>query len=154
MITLLAACSSNMIIGIDNKLPWYLLEDLKRFKMLTTGKVVLMGRKTYESIGRPLPNRTNIVLSRDRTYKPEGVFVYNNLEEILPIFRDIIVIGGGEIYNQMIKIADVIELTLVDKEFDGDVFFPNIDLSKWAEEKRDTFNNSSFDYHFIKYTRR
>ena len=154
MITLIAACSKNRVIGKDNQLPWHLTEDLKRFKKITTSKVVLMGRKTYESIGRPLPNRTNLVLTRDKTFAPQGVYVYNNLEEVLPIFNDIVVIGGGEIYKQMIKMADVIELTLVDKEFDGDAFFPEINLNIWEEQNRETFNNGDFDYHFITYKRK
>ncbi len=153
MITLIAACSKNRVIGKDNQLPWHLSEDLKRFKKITTDKVVLMGRKTYESIGRPLPNRTNLVLTRDKTFAPQGVYVYNHLEEVLPIFNDIVVIGGGEIYKQMIKRADVIELTLVDKEFDGDAYFPEID-DTWKEESRETFNNGDFDYHFIRYKRK
>lgn len=166
MITILAACSTNRVIGRDNKLPWYLPEDLKRFKILTIGKVVLMGRKTYESIGKPLPNRTNVVLTRDKTFNPKGVLVYNNLEEVIPIFHDIIVIGGGEIFNQMVKMADIIELTLIDREFDGDSFFPKIDMNQWEEEKNESFKNDNskfsatcivdgdFTYHFIRYKRR
>lgn len=153
MITLIAACSKNRVIGKNNQLPWNLSEDLKRFKKITTNKTVLMGRKTYESIGRPLPNRTNLILTRDKTFAPQGVYVYNHLEEVLPIFTDIIVIGGGEIYKQMIKMVDIIELTLVDKEFDGDAYFPEID-NTWEEKNRETFNNGDFDYHFITYKRK
>lgn len=153
MITLIAACSKNGVIGKDNTLPWRLPEDLKRFKSLTMGKNVLMGRKTYESIGKPLPNRTNIVLTRDTSFKTDSVLVYNNLEQVLPIFRDIIVIGGGEIYKQCINKADVIELTLIDKEFEGDAFFPSID-SSWKESKRETYTNDEFTYHFITYIKK
>ena len=153
MITLIAACSKNGVIGKDNTLPWRLPEDLKRFKSLTMGKNVLMGRKTYESIGKPLPNRTNIVLTRDTSFKTDSVLVYNNLEQVLPIFRDIVVIGGGEIYKQCINKADVIELTLIDKEFEGDTFFPIID-SSWEESKRETYTNDEFTYHFITYIKK
>lgn len=153
MITLIAACSNNRVIGSNNTLPWRLPEDLKRFKSLTIGKNVLMGRKTYESIGKPLPNRTNIILTRDTSFKTNGVLVYNNLEQVLPIFRDIVVIGGGEIYKQCINKADVIELTLIDKEFEGDAFFPDID-SSWKESKRETYTNDEFIYHFITYIKK
>jgi dihydrofolate reductase len=150
MITIIAASSKNGVIGKENTLPWRLPEDLKRFKSLTTGKNVLMGRKTYESIGKPLPNRTNIVVTRDTAFKADGVLVYNSLEQVLPIFRDIVVIGGGEIYNQFINKADVIELTLIDKEFEGDAFFPTIDKN-WKEINRETQKNTEFEYHFITY---
>jgi dihydrofolate reductase len=154
MITLLAACSKNRVIGINNKLPWHLPEDLKRFKKLTSGKEILMGRKTYESIGsKPLPNRTNIVLTKDKTFSSNGALVYNNLDEALPIFSDIIIVGGSEIYKQTLSIADVIELTLIDKDFEGDSYFPEIN-DKFVEEKRESYNNGEFDYHFITYKRR
>jgi len=154
MITLLAACSKNRVIGINNKLPWHLPEDLKRFKKLTSGKEILMGRKTYESIGsKPLPNRTNIVLTKDKTFSSNGALVYNNLDEALPIFSDIIIVGGSEIYKQTLSIADVIELTLIDKDFEGDSYFPEID-DNFVEEKRESYNNGEFDYHFITYKRR
>ncbi len=154
MITIIAACSKNRVIGKDNSLIWRLPEDLKRFKSLTTGRNVLMGRKTFESIGKPLPNRTNIVVTRDKSYKKEGILVYNSYTEVLPIFRDIVVIGGGEIYQQMIQFADIIELTLIDKEFDGDTLFPIIDMNQWGEVNRESNNNGEFDYHFITYKRK
>jgi len=154
MITIIAACSRNRAIGKDNSLIWHLSDDLKRFKEITTGKVVVMGRKTYESIGRPLPKRTNVVITRDRSFKADGCVVYNSLEEFTPIFRDYVVIGGSEIYNQFIKIADLIELTLIDKDFDGDAFFPVVDDSAFMEINRETRNNGEFDYHFITYKRK
>ena len=150
MLTILAACSKNNVIGINNELPWHLPEDLKRFKSITTGKNVLMGRKTYQSIGRPLPNRTNIVLTRDENFKPDGVLTYNNINDIKSKFDDIIVIGGEEIYKQLLNDSDVIELTLIEKEFDGDAFFPEIG-EEWIEEKRESFENEKFKYHYITY---
>jgi len=154
MITLIAACSKNRVIGKDNQLIWKVPGDLKRFKELTTGHPVLMGRKTFESIGRPLPNRTNIVITRDKNWKNEGCLVYNNWEEVLPIFEkeNLFIIGGGEIYKTMIELADKIELTLIDKEFEGDTYFPEI-KGEWKEEKRETLNCPEFTYHYITYTK-
>lgn len=153
MITIIAAKSKNNIIGINNSIPWNLKEDMKRFKQLTIGKVVVMGRKTFDSIGRPLPNRTNIVLTRDVNTKIDGVLVYNNLYEFINLFQEIIIIGGYDIYKHFIKIADRIELTLIDKEFDGDTTFPEIDDS-WEETNREKNNNGEFDYYFITYDRK
>ncbi|MEK7177541.1 MAG: dihydrofolate reductase, partial [Patescibacteria group bacterium] len=119
--------------GKDNKLLWYIPEDFKRFKELTSGHVVIMGRKTYESLPenfRPLPNRINIMITRDVNYKVEGVIVYHSLEEVMKNleskFKDeVFIIGGAEIYKQGIKYADKLYLTLVDKEYlDADAFFP------------------------------
>ena len=155
MITLIAACSKNRVIGKDGKLPWSLSEDLKRFKAMTLGNKILMGRKTFESIGsKPLPKRTNIVLKRDKDFKSDGVLVYNNIEEVLPIFKDIIVVGGSEIYKRFIKLADQIELTLIEKDFEGDSFFPDIDDKYFYESKRETHSNMDFEYHYITYKRR
>ena len=154
MITLIAACSKNRVIGKDGKLPWSLSEDLKRFKAMTLGNKILMGRKTFESIGsKPLPKRTNIVLTRDKDFKSDGVLVYNNIEEVLPIFKDIIVVGGSEIYKRFIKLADQIELTLIEKDFEGDSFFPDIDDKYFYESKRET-HSMDFEYHYITYKRR
>jgi len=155
MITLVAACSKNRVIGKDNKLPWHLPEDLKHFKSLTLDRVILMGRKTFESIGsKPLPKRTNVVLTRDKNFKSDNILVYNNIDEVLPIFRDIVVVGGAEIYKKFLNFADEIQLTLIDKEFEGDTYFPEIDENIFEEKKRDSFNNGEFDYHFITYKRK
>lgn len=150
MITLITACSSNRAIGKDNKLLWHLPDDLKRFKSLTLNKPILMGKMTYLSIGKPLLNRTNIVLSRDKNLKLDGCLVYNNIHEVLPIFRDIMVIGGGQIYKDLLPFADKIELTLIHKEYDGDTFFPELD-SSWIEVNREDHKNDSFEYSYITY---
>ncbi len=156
-ISIIAAVAKNGVIGKENALPWYLPEDLKRFRALTTGKTVLMGRKTFESImhklGKPLPNRTNIVITRDKGYQipitdsssDERVVVYNNLNKAIEDYkdRDLFIIGGGQIYKQTIDLADVLYITHVDQEIDGDVYFPEIDLSKWQkveEEKHEGFS--------------
>jgi dihydrofolate reductase len=114
-----------------------------------------MGRKTFESIGRPLPNRTNIVITRDKNWKQEGCLVYNNFEDVLYIFEkeNLFIIGGGEIYKSLINLADKIELTLIDKEFDGDAYFPEID-SNWTVEKVESQSCPEFNYSYITYIRK
>ena len=151
MITLIAACSSNRVIGKDNRLIWHIPGDLKRFKEITSGHTILMGRKTFESIGKPLPNRKNIVLTRDKDWKAEGVTTIIDIKDIKD--EDLFIIGGGEIYRMFIDISDKIELTLIDKEFEGDTYFPNIG-NEWIEQKRETLNCPEFTYHYITYTRK
>jgi dihydrofolate reductase len=153
MITLIAACSKNRVIGNNNKLIWHVPGDLKRFKELTSGHTVLMGRKTFESIGKPLPNRRNVILSRDQNLKIEGCFVYSSLTEVLELFgNDLFIIGGEEIYKQTIGYADFIELTLINKEFEGDAFFPEIP-SHFTEIKsrRQNLECDEFKYSYITY---
>jgi dihydrofolate reductase len=132
MISLIAAMSSNRVIGTENRLPWSIPEDLKRFRALTAQHVIIMGRKTFESIGRPLPGRDNRVITRQKDYRPEGVKVYSSLADALkePVpsgLKDdeIFVIGGGEIYTQALPFADRIHLTVIDQEFKGDAYFPD-----------------------------
>lgn len=133
----------NGVIGRDNALPWRLPADLQRFKALTTGHPVVMGRKTYESLGRPLPNRTNIVVTRDRAFAPEGVQVAHSLDEALalasaalPADRLVFVIGGENLYAQILPRADRLYVTLVDAEIDGDARFPPFDWQQWQERER------------------
>jgi dihydrofolate reductase len=133
VISLIAAMSSNRVIGTENRLPWSIPEDLKRFRALTAGHVIVMGRKTFESIGRPLPGRDNRIITRQSDYRPEGVKVYGSLEDALkePIPAglkedEIFVIGGGEIYSQALPWADRIHLTVIEQEFKGDAFFPDL----------------------------
>jgi len=151
MITLIAACSNNRVIGKDNQLIWHVPGDLKRFKELTSGHNVLMGRKTFESIGKPLPNRRNIIITRDRNFHQEGCFVYNSLEEALEIYRttDLFVIGGAEIYKQTLGYADAIELTLIDKDFEGDAYFPEIPDEYFNIENKVDLSCPEFDYSYI-----
>jgi len=151
MITLIAACSKNRVIGKDNKLIWHVPGDLKRFKELTSGHTVLMGRKTFESIGKPLPNRRNIILTRNPDFKPEGCLVYSNLSEVLELYHnDLFVIGGEEIYTQTIGYADYIELTLINKEYDGDAFFPEVP-DFFVEKKIEKLSCDEFEYSYITY---
>lgn len=150
MITLIAACSKNRAIGKDNKLLWHLPNDLKRFKKLTVGKTVVMGRKTYESIGRPLPNRKNIVISNNKDLHIEGCEIINSISE-LNLLDDIVIIGGEQIYKLFIDYADVIELTLINKEFEGDAFFPEFDLTKFVKDNDEPMYSDEFNYNYITY---
>ena len=142
--------SKNRVIGDSNTLIWHLPEDLKRFKQLTTGNSIVMGRKTYESIGKPLPNRRNIIITRNSDYLVDGCEVVNSLEEaFLLTDSDCFVIGGGEIYKQALGKADQIYLTLIDKEYDGDTQFPEI--GDWYESSREDFKNDELSWSFIQY---
>ena len=141
-IALIAAVAANGVIGQDNSLPWHLPEDLKAFKRITLGKPVIMGRKTYESIGRPLPGRTNIVLSRQPDWAPPGVLVATDLDQALDLAGqaggegEVMVIGGEQIYRQALPRADRLYLTLVDREVPGDTCFPAVDSAQWREVSR------------------
>jgi dihydrofolate reductase len=156
MIKIIVAMSKNRVIGNNNELIWKLSSDLKRFKELTTGHPVVMGRKTYESIGRPLPNRRNIIITRNLEYEVDGCEVVSSLEEALLLTgSDCFIIGGGEIYKQSLEIADKIYLTLVNKEFEGDTTFPELG-SDWATIDTKNFEadeKNEYNYSFIEYDR-
>ena len=162
IVTIIAAADENNAIGKDNQLIWHLSEDLKRFKSLTNGHYIIMGRKTFESFPKPLPNRTHVVVTRQHPYKvPEGVIVVSNLEDALDASREDsnpFIIGGGEIYQQAMAFADVIELTRVHHSFENaDTFFPEIDLNLWEVIKEDKFNADEQHPHsfsFITYRRK
>ena len=133
-LTIIAAASANNVIGFDNKLIWNIPKDLKRFKELTQGHSVIMGRKTFESLPSPLPNRRNIVVTRNKEYSPEGIEVFSSVEDAIDVCKDDLqpfIIGGGEIYSQTINLVDKIELTRVYKDYQGDTFFPDIPLDKF-----------------------
>ncbi|MBX7183075.1 MAG: dihydrofolate reductase [Bacteroidia bacterium] len=154
-ISLVVATSINGAIGKDNQLLWHLPADLKRFKELTTGHPIIMGRKTFESIGRPLPNRSNIVISRNKDQKFEGVFMATSLSEAIqlcPPQSEPKIIGGGEIYAQSIGIASKIYLTKVHVEITGDTYFPEIVPSQWKETQKEIRlkdEKNPFDMEFI-----
>ncbi|MDO4762854.1 MAG: dihydrofolate reductase [Flavobacteriaceae bacterium] len=137
MITIIAAIGKNNELGKDNQLLWHLPEDLKHFKNLTSGSPIIMGRKTFESIGKPLPNRTNIVVSRQDNWFEEGILIVPSLKEALKhakkISEDIFIIGGGNIYAQTMDLADKLKITQVDFETQADTFFPKIDESIWQK---------------------
>lgn len=160
-VTLIVAAGENDAIGKDNNLIWHLSDDLKRFKDLTSGHYIIMGRKTFESFPSLLPNRTHVVISSQDNYKvPEGVVLVKSLEDALNIAKDDpqpFIIGGGQIYQQAMDIADKIELTRVHENFGADTFFPKIDKSKWKEvsnilHKKDDEHAYAFSY--ITYVRR
>lgn len=148
MISLVVAMSENRVIGVENRLPWHIPEDLKRFKKITSGHPIVMGRKTFESIGRPLPNRTNIVITRQKDYRVEGVVTVFSLEEALewagrsPGSDEIFVIGGGEIFSQILPRAGRIYLTEVEWPFEGDAFFPEFDEGAYKETLREKLSDS------------
>lgn len=156
-VTLIAAASENNIIGKDNKLIWRLSDDLKHFKELTKGHFVIMGRKTFESMPKALPNRTNVIITRKTDYKAENAIVVNSLEKALKVAESDnqpFVIGGGEIYKLSMEIADRIELTRVHTSIEGDTSFPEIDLEKWQEvknEKRLKDEKNEYDFSFLRY---
>ncbi|KNX39228.1 diacylglycerol kinase [Luteipulveratus halotolerans] len=143
-LTLVAAMGTNRVIGADGDMPWHLSDDLKRFKALTTGGTMIMGRGTWDSIGRALPGRTTVVVTRDRTWSAPGAVVAHSLAEALAGAPDgeLFVVGGGEIYAQTIDLADRLELTLVDQAPEGETVFPEVDPARWhetAREQRDGF---------------
>lgn len=154
MIIIIAAVSENNALGKDNDLVWHLPDDFKRFKQLTSGHYIVMGRKTFESFPKPLPNRTHVIVTRQKNYSPEGCLIANTLHEALqlcPKNEDTYVIGGGEIYKQSIPFADELEITRVHHTFEADTFFPEIDSSIWkltTEEfhPKDDKHNYSFTY--------
>ena len=143
MITIVAAAGQNNELGKDNDLIWHLPDDFKRFKALTTGHYIIMGRKTFESFPKPLPNRTHIIITRDTTYLPkvtpdqeQNIIVVHSLDQALlkaAAHETIFIIGGGEIYNLSMEVADRIELTRVHGTFEADTFFPEIDTSRWQK---------------------
>ena len=160
-LTIIVAAGENNAIGKDNELIWHLSDDLKRFKSLTNNHHIIMGRKTYESFPKPLPNRTHIVITRQHNYKvPEGVIIANSLKNAISISQQDaqpFIIGGGEIYKQAMQFASKIELTRVHENFDADVFFPKIDSNSWREtsntfHKKDDKHKHSFS--FITYTKK
>ena len=160
MIIMIAAASENNALGKNNEIVWHLPNDFKRFKNLTSGHHIIMGRKTFESFPKPLPNRKHIVISRQENYKPEGCIVVNSMEkaiEICPSNEDIFIIGGGEIYKLGIPFSDKIELTRVHDYFEADAFFPPINPDEWEivnSEFQSKDDTHLFDYTYQTYVRK
>jgi dihydrofolate reductase len=160
MIAIVVAMARNNAIGKDNQLLWHIAEDMKFFKSLTQGGTVVMGRKTYESIGRPLPNRRNLVVSRTVDQLGDRVEVFHSLEEALGAAstdEKVFIIGGGEIYRQSLALADTLYITLVDHAYEADTFFPPIGADEWeVEERVDYQRGASFEhpFSFITYRKR
>lgn len=151
-ISLIVAVSSNHVIGKDNTLPWHLPEDLKRFRALTTGHHIIMGRKTYESLGRLLPDRTTVIVTRNRNFQVEGAVVVHSLTQAIEACAsdsEAFIIGGAELYQQGLKYAQKLYLTQVEAVVDGDAFFPPIDMQIWQEIARESHVSAkglAFDY--------
>ena len=162
MISLIWAMDENRVIGYHNQLPWRLPEDLKFFKRVTMGHPIAMGRKTYDSIGKPLPGRENIVITRDENYDPEGCTVMHSIEEMLDYAagnnsEEIFVIGGAEIFKEVLPEADKLYLTMIHHRFEGDTFFPVFDIEKWELESREIGlknEKNPYDYEFLIYKRK
>ena len=161
MITIIAAIANNHVLGKNNQLIWHLPADLKRFKLTTTGHTVIMGRKTFESLGnKPLPNRTNIIISANKNFKAKNCVLAHSLQEAIFYAKadaNPFILGGAHIYQQALAFADVLDLTFVHHNFDGDVFFPEIDKAIWKETSRQDFkadDKNKFDYSFVKFEKR
>ncbi|MCH3881806.1 MULTISPECIES: dihydrofolate reductase [Tenacibaculum] len=161
MITIIAAFGKNYELGKDNDLIWHLPADLKRFKRTTTGHHILMGRNTFESIGKPLPNRTSVIITRNDNYFMDGCLVANSLEEAIDLAEgnNAFIIGGAQIYKQALEcdLVDKLDVTIVHENFEADVYFPEIDLKIWEETAREDFKadeKNKHDYSFVTFTKR
>lgn len=160
MIIMIAAAAENNALGKNNQLLWHLPDDFKRFKQLTSNHYIIMGRKTFESFPKPLPNRTHVIISRQANYEVEGAIVVSNFENalaILPSEEDAFVIGGGEIYQQTLPFVDKIELTRVHADFDADTFFPVINPNEWdlvEKEYHPKDEKHQYDFTYETYLRR
>ena len=159
-VSLIVAMAKNRVIGVNNTLPWRLPADLKHFKTLTMGHHIVMGRKTYESIGKPLPGRTSVVVTRNANYAQPGVVVVNSLEAAISACgedSEIFVIGGAELYRQAIDLADRIYLTEIDAAISGDAHFTEFDRKLWREYGRVSHTpdeKNRYSYHFVVYDRK
>lgn len=160
MIAIIAAMDRKRVIGQQNQLPWNLPEDLKHFKEVTMGHPIIMGRKTFQSIGRPLPGRENVVLTRDDTFQAEGITIVNSLTEALDRYKDQdpFVIGGADVFQRSIPLSHTIYLTLIDQEFEGDAYFPELDLEHEfevvEESERFVSDKEGIPYRFVTLKRR
>jgi dihydrofolate reductase len=154
-LSLIVAVAENGVIGHNNQLIWHLPNDLKQFKRLTTGHCIIMGRKTFESIGKPLPNRISIIVSRNLDFQVEGCVTFDSLEGAILFAKQIeeeeaFIIGGAEIYRLALPIVDKIYLTEVHHAYEGDTFFPTIDKNIWKETHREDFETD--EKHLVKYS--
>lgn len=161
MLTIIAAAAENNALGKDNQLVWHLPDDFKRFKSLTSGHYIIMGRKTFESFPKPLPNRTHVIITRQANYEvPEGCVVVSNLQEAIafcPKEEEVFVIGGGQIYQQAIDLVDKIDLTRVHTSVEADAFFPEINTQKWElvfEEFHSKDEKHKYDFTFLTYIKK
>lgn len=155
--SIIVAKGENNVIGKDNDLIWHMPADLKHFKNTTMGHYIIMGRKTFEAMKKPLPGRTTIIITRNKDYKAEGCIIVHNLEDAFKVGKEnkqeeVFILGGAEIYKQTINLADKIYLTEIKESFEGDAFFPCIDYSTWNEAKREEFpadEKNPYPYAFV-----
>jgi len=156
-LALIVAVAQHGVIGKNNTLPWHLPEDLKRFRALTMGHHIIMGRKTYESLGRLLPGRTTVIVTRNRQYSVEGALIAHTLQEAIQLCGDdpeVFLIGGAELFADGLKLADKLYLTTIDAEYEGDVFFPEFDPAAWQKVSQETHTSANeLAFSYITYTR-
>lgn len=159
-VSIIAAMAANRVIGQGNRLPWHLPEDLQHFKALTMGHHIVMGRKTYDSIGRPLPGRTTVIVTRRPDYTAPDCIAVNSIDAALSVCHgdpEVFFVGGAEIYAQALPIADRLYLTEIKRDFPGDAHFPPFDAGQWQEVSRERHvkeNGEPFEYHFVVYDRK
>lgn len=159
-LSIIVAMAKNRTIGVDNTLPWRCPEDLKHFKALTMGHHMIMGRKTYDSIGKPLPGRTTVVVTRDRNLKIEGCIVAHSLQDAIAACAsdtETFIVGGAEIYSQSLGLADTLYITEIQQDVEGDAHFPAFDMAEWQEVSREVRAQETpqpLEYHFVCYRRK
>ncbi|WP_144392219.1 type 3 dihydrofolate reductase [Pleionea sediminis] len=158
VISLVCAMANNRVIGKDNEMPWHMPADLKHFKETTMGKPIVMGRKTFESIGRPLPGRRNVIITRNPKYHHDGIDVVNSVEDAITLLQDepeIMITGGGNIYEQTLERADNLFLTFIDLDVDGDAFFPafeHLNLEEKSREEHRPDEKNIHPYTFVNFS--
>jgi dihydrofolate reductase len=154
-LSIIVAVSENNAMGINNKLPWYLPADLKRLKQITMGHYLVMGRKTFESLGKPLPGRTTVIITRNKGYKAEGCIVVSSLKEGIEASKTDVepfIFGGGEVFREALPLVNKIYLTVIHETFDADTFFPELNVNEWKESAREDFQpdeKNKYSYSFI-----
>ncbi len=157
-LSILVAMAKNRVIGKNNALPWHLSADLKHFKALTMGHPIIMGRKTYESIGRPLPGRTNIIMTQQKSYQVAGAITVNSIDDALKVCQkgvggnsEVFLIGGAALYRKTLGLCHRIYVTEIYQDFDGDTFFPEFDMEEWQEISREKhfLEDDKLEYHFV-----
>lgn len=157
-LSILVAMAKNRVIGKNNALPWHLSADLKHFKALTMGHPIIMGRKTYESIGKLLPGRTNVIVTRQKAYQVVGAIIVNSIDDALKVCQagvdgnnEVFLIGGAELYQQTLGLCNRIYVTEIQRDFDGDTLFPVLDMEEWQEMSREKHYSEAgnLEYHFV-----
>jgi dihydrofolate reductase len=159
-LSIIVAMAKNRTIGVNNTLPWRCPEDLKHFKALTMGHHMIMGRKTFDSIGKPLPGRTTVVVTRDKGLKIEGCLIAHSLQDAISLCAgdaEAFIVGGADIYSQSLQLADTLYVTEIQQDVEGDAHFPEFDRNLWQETARDMRTQETpqpLDYHFVTYRRK